>query len=608
MNLAQYLLRSLAGSALAGFAAGTIAAVATAKTTDSIQTPSQALILVALLGLVFSAIFAALGLVLALLADRLGQGKEEATEERRGLALRVGVSLFLLWGTLVGGLYLHDIRLGDPVPGLILRPLLVFAAVLAASYVSRVLLQSRLAAGAAWLAFPLLIGTLTLALVVPRAGAADVVQAPVAQAQGKVLLIGLDGADWDRMTSLVDEGRLPTFQSFVERSYKAPLETLRPTYSPIIWTTVMSGTEEYDHGIHRFTSTALPGLPCGLQGVDRSRRLPPKLGLGKLSQMAYRLGLIQLRPISGCHRRKMNLWNILDEAGQRSTIVSWYVSWPADPINGYLVSDYNPARAQFYRRDLKSAQTGYTGITHPEDLLADLAALDLPPLDARPSETLSLPFFQDLDEQQIRTLRSNDRMLAMFRTIYSSDVFASKSFLHLLEEEQTDFMAFYMSGIDNVSHRWSKDYPPVVDRYYEWADDVLRQVFEKLDEDTTVILVSDHGWDYGYKGRWGHGYGPDGVFMALGPGIEPWQWTEASGEPKPSIYDVAPTVLSLFGLPAAEDMRGRVLGLGNNAQWANLERIATYGRYVAPPLPEDSVNEEGADETMEKLKALGYLD
>ena len=123
MNLAQYLLRSLAGSALAGFAVGTIAAVATARTTDSIQTPAQAVILVAILGTVFAAIFTALGLVLTLVTDRLRERGQETPDERRGVALQVGVSLFLLWSILVGGLFLHDIRLGSPLPGLIVRPL-----------------------------------------------------------------------------------------------------------------------------------------------------------------------------------------------------------------------------------------------------------------------------------------------------------------------------------------------------------------------------------------------------------------------------------------------------------------------------------------------------
>lgn len=614
MNIARSLLRCVGCSAIAGFGAGTIAAFAAAKSTDSIQTPGQAIVLVLLLGSVFAAVFAALGLAAGALVQFarsrriLSEDRGDAQGGESPVGIQIGTSLFLVWAILVGGLFLHDIRLGSPLPGLIVRPLLVVGAAVVTWWASRAILRSQGAARVALASFPLLILVLTLGLVVPRAGAIDTVQVPAAKDQGKVLLIGLDGADWDRMTSLIEADRLPTLAELVSRAYKAPLETIRPTYSPIIWTTVMSGTGEYEHGIHRFTSTALPGLPCGLQGVDKSRRLPPKMGLGKLSKVAYSLGLIQLRPISGCQRRKMNLWNVLNDAGQRSTIVNWYVSWPADPIDGYVVSDYNPARAQFYRRDLKSSQTGYTGITHPEELLADLAVLDLPPLDARPSETLALPFFQDLEEEQIRTLRSTDWMLPMFRTIYTSDVFSSRSFLHLLEREQTDFMAFYLSGIDNVSHRWSEHYPSMVDRYYEWTDDVLRQVFERLDEDTTVIIVSDHGWDYGVEGRWGHGYGPDGVLMATGPGIEPWQWTEASGEPKPTIYDIAPTVLSLFGLPAAEDMRGRILDLGSNAEWTDLERIATYGRYVAPPLPDQGVNEAGADETMEKLKALGYLD
>ncbi len=601
-----HTVRCAAAGGAAGIAAGAIATVATAHTTDSVRTTAQALVLSLLLGACFAVAFAGVGAAVSIAREVLAARREDWQRLDRPTAVQVGTGVFALWGLLVGGLWLHDLVLGAPLPRLLARTVLVAVAALGAWLLARGA-ASPAVRRSVLLLLPALVVALLAVLLVPRMRPAAAIASPPAQTSAtaaKVLLVGLDGADWGQLDQFIEAGRLPNFAKLAASGYRAPLETTRPTLSPILWTTIMSGMREDQHGIHGFTTTTLPGMNCGLQGVDKTARLPPKLGLGKLSEIGYGLGLLGLRPVSGCQRRALTLWNILSAAERTVGVVNWFVSWPADPVNGFMVSDYNPARAQFYRHDGSETASGYSGITYPENLLDELAQLDLPRLDARPSETLALPFFQDLSEEEIRELRRSES-LDTFRAIHVADQFAAASTLHLLSKGQPDFAAFYVSGIDNVSHRWAFDYPPIVGRYYEWVDSLLGQVLETISEDTTIVIVSDHGWVYEPGRQFGHPDGPDGVLLATGPGIEPAMWSPTGDQTKPSILDVTPTILSFFGLPASREMSGRVLPLGINEPAP--PRIDDYGDYVPPPVPDPSTNEEGSEETIEKLKALGYL-
>jgi tetratricopeptide (TPR) repeat protein len=75
------------------------------------------------------------------------------------------------------------------------------------------------------------------------------------------------------------------------------------------------------------------------------------------------------------------------------------------------------------------------------------------------------------------------------------------------------------------------------------------------------------------------------------------------------VLDVAPTVLRLLGLPAAEDMPGRVLEQALNEGWlassSGIGRIDTYGARTEVAQAVRREDEEAA--MLERLRALGYV-
>ena len=169
----------------------------------------------------------------------------------------------------------------------------------------------------------------------------------------------------------------------------------------------------------------------------------------------------------------------------------------------------------------------------------------------------------------------------------------------------------------NVSAEDAAIYGNVVTSMYRFHDILLGRLLDLVETDTTVILLSDHGFYHNHlrprvleheSRRFGNPilwHRLPGV-AATGPGIKRDELFHGT-----SLLDIAPTVLALLGLPIPDDMDGRVL-TRIFAEPVELERIASY----EPPHENDgihrSVSEEETDpwatrQALEQLAALGYI-
>ncbi|MBK7010181.1 MAG: alkaline phosphatase family protein [Saprospiraceae bacterium] len=124
----------------------------------------------------------------------------------------------------------------------------------------------------------------------------------------KVLLIGWDAADWKIIHPLMDEGWMPSLKSLVENGVSGKIATLDPPLSPMLWTSIATGKRPYKHGIHGFTEVA-----------------PGNAGI---------------RPMYITSRNTKAVWNILNQNDINPSIVGWWPSHPAEPINGVMISNF----------------------------------------------------------------------------------------------------------------------------------------------------------------------------------------------------------------------------------------------------------------------------
>jgi predicted AlkP superfamily phosphohydrolase/phosphomutase len=143
-----------------------------------------------------------------------------------------------------------------------------------------------------------------------------------------------------------------------------------------------------------------------------------------------------------------------------------------------------------------------------------------------------------------------------------------------------------------------------VHQYYCYSDTILEAVIEAVSGDTTIILVSDHGFDREPDGRFGHRKTkPPGLFIVSGPSVKEGVRIENA-----SLYDIAPTLLYLSGLPFSQEMEGTILTDCIEETFLRSHPVRSISSY-GPPRREREPDTADSDEAInERLRALGYID
>jgi predicted AlkP superfamily phosphohydrolase/phosphomutase len=354
--------------------------------------------------------------------------------------------------------------------------------------------------------------------------------------QTRVLLIGWDAADWKIIHRLVDEGRMPNMARFIEEGVIGNLATLYPELSPMLWTSIATGKRPFKHGILGFTE-------------------PSPDGEG-------------LRPITNISRKTKAIWNILSQSGKKCNIVSWWPSHPAEPINGVMVSNH-------YQRAVAPCGKPWPlrpGTVHPGRLNRNLAALRVHPQEIDVGLIMNfVPRLAEIDQEKDSRIETLAKIVAECTTV-------NKAATALMIHEPWDFTAVYFDSIDHFCHafmnyhaprlHWidEKDfglYKDVVESGYIYHDILLGTLLDLTEDDTTVMLVSDHGFHSDHL-RPRHIpmelAGPAvqhrsyGIFAVKGPGILKDEIVYGA-----SLLDICPTILTTFSLPVGEDMDGKPL-------------------------------------------------
>ena len=139
-------------------------------------------------------------------------------------------------------------------------------------------------------------------------------------AMKKVVVLGIDGMDYDMVRRLIDEGRLPNLARMEHGGGFGPLQTAVPPQSPVAWSDFITGMDAGGHGIfdflHRDPETMFPYLSTS-QAVGATRTME--------------IGRYQI-PLEGGHvellRKGEAFWEVLERNGIESTIVRMPANYP----------------------------------------------------------------------------------------------------------------------------------------------------------------------------------------------------------------------------------------------------------------------------------------
>ena len=378
----------------------------------------------------------------------------------------------------------------------------------------------------------------------------------------RLTIIGIEGASLSYVLPAVAAGRLPNFARLIEGGAVGTLETLYPTESLAIWTSIATGELPRQHGLIGFYRYRFPG-------VESSFFLLPD---GLYLQSLEYAGLIQRAAMSSAQRRSQALWSILSSFGVESGLVRWWGTYPAEPINGFIVSEL------FHRQVREAFEPPLPNLTHPADLFESLKDYVVEPeeideaqlarfIDASvtvPGDTLD--WEPVLRRRALADDLTYQRIGSMLRNRYDPQVYGIYFFG--LDVVGHTFMRYHDPGaFGDVSPAELRKYGRVINAYYNQLDGIVGEHLQSMRPNEILVVLSGHSIEplplakrivESFKGNAHlsgyHEQGPDGMVLFYGDGIEPGVTIQGG-----SVVDITPTLLYLMGLPLGQDMDGRLL-------------------------------------------------
>ena len=260
----------------------------------------------------------------------------------------------------------------------------------------------------------------------------------------KLLVIGLDGATWDVIKPMVARGKLPNLARLMKIGGHGDLQSTMPPFSPPAWATFMTGVNPGKHGIFGFVN------------------------FNPQSYSQIESGFVTASPLVG-----HTTFDILSYSKFRLGVISVPITYPAWPINGYMVSGEPCPDNQKY-------------MVYPESFANNLTRQY-----AFPSAFWSRP---------------NDEII---NGLYEMDHSRTELAIQLILEDNLDALFVVLGATDRVQHNFwrfyekrfgsqlglphDRKYESVIPETYRRADKAIGRILSHVDHNTLVFVISDHG-------------------------------------------------------------------------------------------------------------------
>lgn len=327
----------------------------------------------------------------------------------------------------------------------------------------------------------------------------------------RTLMIGLDGATFTLLDTLMHDGVMPALRRIVAGGVRGDLQSTVHPMTAQAWPSMMTGCTPGRHGMFDFVSF-------------------------EETEAGIRFNLTSSRDCQ-CE----TIWSIASRQGLRVTALNFYGTYPPEPVNGHMIGGFVPWR------HLKSA-------TYPPDLYHRLRSL--PGIEWR-----ELGLDLDLEKVCIQGL-PRERYVDWIRLHTKREQNWFRALHYLMETEPSDLTAIVIDGVDKLQHlcwrfldpgclpaaptTWETEIRALCLNYYRQLDDFLDDTIRRAGPQTRVFITSDHGFgatntifyvntwlaDHGYL-RWSEASANDDLDRLTAerirehPGLFDWRATQA---------------------------------------------------------------------------------
>jgi len=378
------------------------------------------------------------------------------------------------------------------------------------------------------------------------AGGASAQDAKPAKTKPHVIVIGVNGMELDIIRPLLLKGQMPNLASVIDRGAYGKLRTVQAPNCPRVYSTLFTSTNPEEHGITGFL----------------------------VGGMTANTNMLKQEPI----------WSVLSSNQVTVGMANVPATFPVMPVNGYMISGMltrgkNCEDGVLCAPKLSEVMGG--DAVYPKQMQTEL----LKKVGDFYIDCERMPSAADLKGHELEVI---DRWLNKVQTIREQQ---TRLFDYLLSEHPTDFTFMVQSCEDRTGH-WlypispfnvgynasvNSARPEAFPNQYIAFDKVLGTILKHVDADTYLFIVSDHGIkplrEFEEKDPHAHmdhekttpviakhdfadGDDVPGSFFVMGPGIK--HDFRVMGLAA-SVYDIAPTILHLYGLEQPKQMHGRLL-------------------------------------------------
>lgn len=263
----------------------------------------------------------------------------------------------------------------------------------------------------------------------------------------KVVIIGLDGATFDIINPLVASGKLPQITRLIREGVSGELESTIPPLSPNAWSSFATGKNAGKHGIYSFS---------------------------ELKPDSY-----QIRYVNAGLRQGATLWSILSREGRRVGVVNVPITYPPEPVNGFLISGID-------------APSSTSQIAYPAELLNEIRR-------EVGDYIIEYPLLGVVDAKGGGSI---------IRNLHRVEELRAATTKYLMSKYPWDLLVVVFIAIDRVQHFFWHAMEPRHYRYheegaeqyrmaildtYEKMDQLVGDILAGLDEEITLMVISDHG-------------------------------------------------------------------------------------------------------------------
>ncbi|MBN1318427.1 MAG: alkaline phosphatase family protein [Anaerolineales bacterium] len=257
----------------------------------------------------------------------------------------------------------------------------------------------------------------------------------------RILIFGVDGATFNLIRPWAAAGFLPNFARMLEQGVHGDLESTLPPVTSPAWPTFMTGCNPGKHGVFDFIR------PKG-DGFD----------------------LVNATSI-----RRPTIWQILSEAGLKVGAMNVPVTYPAQPVNGFMITGLlSPSRGG--------------NICYPSNLIQQYEE-KLGPYRISPRVQYVMGMEQPFIEDAYDLIDTHGRWG-----------------LHLMKHEPWNVFMLHFLSLDVMQHAmWrfmDRDHPRhepgpfenAIRDGYARVDAAIGKMLDSMSDDTTVLVMSDHGF------------------------------------------------------------------------------------------------------------------